>query len=103
MGTLEDLDSKKVMSTELKKLDAITNLLNILICLFIIITSVQSVTIYKIYKNQTNNISSEEVASLKKDIEDVKKAVHFRYFNLTNSLQDINKVKIETKHGRVVK
>ncbi|MGN0015646.1 MAG: hypothetical protein ACI37T_09545 [Candidatus Gastranaerophilaceae bacterium] len=27
--------------------------------------------------------------------------IHFRYFNLTNSLEDINGVKINTKNGKI--
>lgn len=34
-------------------------------------------------------------------IKKTEKKVDFRYFNLTNSLQDIHKVKIETHHGRI--
>ena len=34
-------------------------------------------------------------------IKKTEKIVDFRYFNLTNSLQDIHKVKIETHHGRI--
>lgn len=36
-------------------------------------------------------------------VDSAEKKVDYRYFNLTNSIQDIHKVEIDTKHGRVVK
>lgn len=37
------------------------------------------------------------------NISALKKKIDHRYFNVTNSLQDIHNVEIETKQGRVVK
>lgn len=36
-------------------------------------------------------------------LDKVEKKTDFRYFNLTRSLEDIHKVEIDTKNGRVVK
>lgn len=45
-------------------------------------------------------ISKIETLEAAKEVE---KKVDFRYFNLTNSLQDIHNIKIETNHGRIEK
>lgn len=42
-------------------------------------------------------------AQMLEAIQKTEKKVDFRYFNLTNSLQDIHNVKIETQHGRIEK
>lgn len=48
---------------------------------------------------EINNVKTDTLEAVKK----AEKKVDFRYFNLTNSLQDIHKVKIETHHGRIEK
>lgn len=42
-------------------------------------------------------------AEILQAIDSAEKKVDYRYFNLTNTLQDIHKVEIDTKHGRVIK
>ena len=49
------------------------------------------------------NINAQNHKELLAEIKTNRNKIHFRYFNLTRSLEDIHKVKIDTKNGRIEK
>lgn len=73
-------DDLAILSVLTKKI----NILTIITILSFVIIFIQQIFIF-------NHIST------------LKKKIDHRYFNVTNSLQDIHNVEIETKQGRVVK
>lgn len=57
-------------------------------------------------ENLLLKISNQNTESQKELVTEIKKnrdKIHFRYFNLTKSLEEIHKVKIDTKNGRLEK
>lgn len=55
-------------------------------------------------ENLLTKISNQNIESQKELTSEIKKnrdKIHFRYFNLTKSLEEIHKVKIDTKNGRL--
>lgn len=91
---LDDIKEQKMMSTELKRMNSAITLLYVIITLMCISLFCQTFLI-------KNFATRSDIAVLKTEISEVKKKVHFRYFNLTNSLEDIHKVKINTENGRI--
>lgn len=91
---LDDIKEQKIMSTELKRMNSAIKLLYVIISLLCISLFFQTFLI-------KNFATQSDVAVLKNEISEVKKKVHFRYFNLTNSLEDIHKVIINTENGRI--
>lgn len=100
---LDDLKEQKIMSTEIKKLNTLINLLCITTCMVIFSIWIQCSAIFNINKHAAISVTVDDIESLKQEIKDVKNAVHFRYFNLTNSLEDIHNVKLETHYGHLTK
>lgn len=100
---IDDIKEQKIMSTEIKKLNRITYLLYSVVTLLVFMIAIQGIAIYNLQKLGSANLTKHDISQLEQDVENVKKAVHFRYFNITNSLQDIHNVKIETHHGHVQK
>lgn len=93
---LDNIKEQKMMSTELKRMNSAINLLYVIITLMCISLFCQTFLI-------KNFATHSDIVVLKTEISEVKKKVHFRYFNLTNSLEDIHKVKINTQNGRIKK
>lgn len=54
--------------------------------------------VLNIYSIINLNTTKSEILNA---VQKVEKKVDYRYFNLTNSLQGIHKVKIDTHHGEV--
>lgn len=74
--------------------NGINRLLVSVICIGAVLVGLNLYTISEI-----NIAKAETLEAVKK----AEKKVDFRYFNLTNSLQDIHNVKIETHQGRIEK
>ena len=53
--------------------------------------------------NKIYNYNIRAKKELLTEIKTNRNKIHFRYFNLTRSLEDIHKVKIDTKNGRIEK
>lgn len=100
---IDDLKEQKIMSTELRKLNLVIKLLTSVIILMCAMLTLQSIVIYGNVTKEAAEITKSDIQELSNEILDVKKKVHFRYFNLTHSLEDIHKVKINTKDGRLIK
>ncbi len=49
------------------------------------------------------NINAQNHKELLAEVKTNRNKINFRYFNLTRSLEDIHKVKIDTKNGRIEK
>lgn len=60
---------------------------------------------YKISSDITDLRRNQESnqAEIIKEIENNRKKIHYRYFNLTKSLEDINNVEINTRDGSVLR
>lgn len=57
-------------------------------------------------ENLLNNIYNTQINAHKDIISEIKTnrdKIHFRYFNLTKSLEELNNVKIDTLNGRIEK
>ena len=53
--------------------------------------------------NKVYNYNVKAKKELLTEIKENRKDVHFRYFNLTTSLEELNNVKINTLNGRIEK
>ncbi len=100
---IDDLKEQKIMSTEIKKLNLIIKLLSFLVLFVCLGFVLQVFLITKVYYFHNTSIKQTDLADIKQDIIDIKSKVHFRYFNLTHSLEDIHKVKINTENGRIIR
>ncbi len=100
---IEDIKEQKIMSTELKKLNLVIKLLLLIIMLVIVMFGFQIFTFSNYTKSKYGCITQSDVTQFNEEIKDIKKKVHFRYFNLTRSLEDIHNVKINTENGHVIK
>lgn len=75
------------IKAEMKQTSLIKNKMNLLFIIIIVCFAV-------LFMQQIFIIQS---------MDKIKRKVDHRYFNITNSMQDIYNVEIETLHGRVVK
>lgn len=75
------------IKAEMKQTSLIKNKINLLFIIIIVCFAV-------LFMQQIFIIQS---------MDKIKRKVDHRYFNITNSMQDIYNVEIETLHGRVVK
>lgn len=86
-------DAKVFLSNELNRVFVAVVILGILMC-------------YGQHRTEEalSKVSSQSTESQKELISEIKKnrdKIHFRYFNLTKSLEEIHKVKIDTKNGKL--
>lgn len=100
---LDDIKEQKMMSAELKKMNLTVKLLYVVVLFLCITVTLQAYSMFSINKKFSNVVTQSDIVELKNEISEVKKKVHFRYFNLTNSLEDIHKVKINTQNGHLKK
>lgn len=78
------------------------NGVTVLLIISIIISCAWNYKIEKEIKALSVKQQSNQVA-LMNEIESNRKKIHFRYFNLTKSIEDIAGVQIDTKDGSVIR
>ena len=100
---IDDLKEQKIMSTEIKKLNLIIKLLSFIVMFVCLVFVIQIFLIAKVCEFHNASIKQTDLEDLKQDVIDIKSKVHFRYFNLTHSLEDIHNVKINTENGRIIR
>ena len=87
---------RKILFIDLK--DFLSNEVN---RVFVAVVIIGGILIYQQFNH--NMETQKSIAALIEAIEKTEKKIDFRYLNLTRSLEDIHKVEINTKDGRIVK
>lgn len=85
---------RKILFIDLK--DFLSNEVN---RVFVAVVIIGGILIYQQFNH--NMETQKSIAALIEAIEKTEKKIDFRYLNLTRSLEDIHKVEINTKDGRV--
>ncbi len=88
-------DVKRFLCNEVNRVFVAVVILCILVCYG------QVRTEKAIKKNYNYNVRAKK--ELITEIKANREKIHFRYFNLTRSLEDLHQVEIDTKDGRVVR
>ena len=75
---------------------------------FIAVIIVGVLVCYSQYRTENilhtvRNVNAQNHKELLAEVKTNRNKIHFRYFNLTRSLEDIHNVKIDTKNGRIEK
>lgn len=87
---------KKILFIDLK--DFFSNEVN---RVFVAVVIIGGILIYQQFNH--NMETQKATTALMNAIDKTEKKTDFRYLNLTRSLEDIHKVEINTKDGRIVK
>ncbi len=75
---------------------------------FIAIIAVGIISCYNCFRTEylfreMKTFQAESIKELLSSDEKIKDKIHYRYFNLTKSLEEIHNVKINTKNGKLEK
>lgn len=100
---LDEIKEQRSMTTEIKKLNRIIKLQYAIVGILFVVAIFQAVLFVNFQNLNLFSITKSDIKGIDDNITNVEKAVHYRYFNLTNSLKDIHRVNIETHNGHVIK